>query len=229
MSMSPLRAGQIKAARAMLDWSQEDLAQATGLAINTIRNIEMGAISPRHSTNRVIRQAIENAGLEFTEDEGVKRRNDDVKIYQGADSCEVFFADMIQTIQKTGGEIAIITKSLDLLVRSCGFSMADGQARLVALNRLAPIKCLVAEAQTNHLALPTAQLRITAKQNISPPPCFIYGEHYAVTIVEGALSPRFVRFNGVNIAQAYRSHFFLLWEQSQPLLAAVGQPQRAKA
>jgi predicted transcriptional regulator len=63
--MQHIRAGQIKAARAFLDWSQEDLAIVTGLSLTTIRNLEMGYISPRNATTHVVRQAIENAGLEF--------------------------------------------------------------------------------------------------------------------------------------------------------------------
>lgn len=40
--MYRLHPAQIKAARAMLDWSQERMAHEAGLAVSTIRNIEMG-------------------------------------------------------------------------------------------------------------------------------------------------------------------------------------------
>lgn len=63
--MYPIHARQIKAARAILNWSQQDLAQSTGLSITTIRKLEMGFISPRNTTTNVIRQAIEGAGIEF--------------------------------------------------------------------------------------------------------------------------------------------------------------------
>jgi len=45
-----INARQIKAARALLDWSQENLASASGLSIATIRKIESGHISPRDKT-----------------------------------------------------------------------------------------------------------------------------------------------------------------------------------
>jgi transcriptional regulator with XRE-family HTH domain len=47
---STINARQIKAARALLDWSQEDLANTSGLSIATIRKIESGHISPRGKT-----------------------------------------------------------------------------------------------------------------------------------------------------------------------------------
>ena len=75
-----LTARQIKAARALLDWSQDDLAVASHLSVATIRKIESGHISPRGKTNDDIKRAFENAELEFIEPGGVRQRPDDIKI-----------------------------------------------------------------------------------------------------------------------------------------------------
>jgi ribosome-binding protein aMBF1 (putative translation factor) len=45
-----VNADQIRAARAYLNWSQEDLAAAAELSVATIRQIETGHISPRDKT-----------------------------------------------------------------------------------------------------------------------------------------------------------------------------------
>ena len=92
--MSAISSIQIKAARAMLDWSQYDLASAAGLSDTTIGNLESGQMSPRSSTASVIRRVLENAGLEFIEPEGVRMRRDDVMLYDGADSCDQLFDDI---------------------------------------------------------------------------------------------------------------------------------------
>jgi len=39
-----LKARQIKAARALLDWSQEKLAEAAGLSVAMVRKLELGSI-----------------------------------------------------------------------------------------------------------------------------------------------------------------------------------------
>jgi transcriptional regulator with XRE-family HTH domain len=60
-------ARQIKAARSLLRWKQDQLAQLTGLALSTIRRLERseGRIEANFDTVEKIRQALENAGIEF--------------------------------------------------------------------------------------------------------------------------------------------------------------------
>ncbi|MDD9901596.1 MAG: helix-turn-helix transcriptional regulator [Alphaproteobacteria bacterium] len=60
---------QIKAARAMLDMKQSELAEKAGVSLATLNNIERGADS-RVSTLKKIRAALENEGVEFTGERG---------------------------------------------------------------------------------------------------------------------------------------------------------------
>jgi|SRR6516164_4036466 transcriptional regulator with XRE-family HTH domain len=60
-------ARQIKAARSLLRWRQDQLARETGLALSTIRRLERseGRIEANFDTVEKIRQALEGAGIEF--------------------------------------------------------------------------------------------------------------------------------------------------------------------
>jgi transcriptional regulator with XRE-family HTH domain len=63
-----LLAGQIRAARALLDWSQQHLADESGVSLATIRRIESDR-GPDRSTapNRdAIQRALEKGGVIFT-------------------------------------------------------------------------------------------------------------------------------------------------------------------
>ena len=55
-------AAQCRAARGLLDWSQQELADRAGLGIVTIRQIEADITEPRRATLAVLKQAFERAG-----------------------------------------------------------------------------------------------------------------------------------------------------------------------
>lgn len=63
---------QIRAARALANWSQTDLAKAASLSEMSIKNIERGVTDPRSSTLSAIENAFIGAGIIFM-DAGVNR------------------------------------------------------------------------------------------------------------------------------------------------------------
>jgi len=56
---------QIRAARALIGWTQTDLAQASGVSEIAIKNLERGATDPRVSTVNNIQAAFDRAGIIF--------------------------------------------------------------------------------------------------------------------------------------------------------------------
>jgi transcriptional regulator with XRE-family HTH domain len=65
-----ITATQCRAARALLYWSQQELADSAGVGIVTLRQLEAGNTQPRRATLDVIRRALESAGVEFIEENG---------------------------------------------------------------------------------------------------------------------------------------------------------------
>jgi transcriptional regulator with XRE-family HTH domain len=57
-------------ARAALNWTVRDLAEATGLHRNTVTNIEVGRYAGDPETLSKIRKVLELAGVEFIEENG---------------------------------------------------------------------------------------------------------------------------------------------------------------
>lgn len=60
-----ITAGQIRAARALIDWRQQDLAAKSGVSEITVKLIERGRSDPRSSTLARIQRAFEKAGVVF--------------------------------------------------------------------------------------------------------------------------------------------------------------------
>jgi transcriptional regulator with XRE-family HTH domain len=73
-----ITAAQLKAARQLLDWSQDDVAGASGLETSTIVHFEHGKRVPDREALADIQKTMEAAGVEFVEIAGapsVKLRN----------------------------------------------------------------------------------------------------------------------------------------------------------
>jgi transcriptional regulator with XRE-family HTH domain len=65
---------EIRAGRALLGWSQLELAQAASVGVATVRRLEAADTQIRGSVDSVwkIQQALERAGIEFISEEGGK-------------------------------------------------------------------------------------------------------------------------------------------------------------
>jgi transcriptional regulator with XRE-family HTH domain len=72
MRSKPLTSAQIRAARALLRWSAEDLARETALSTATIRRAELAEDETSMTTanGMAVRDALEMAGVEFIDENG---------------------------------------------------------------------------------------------------------------------------------------------------------------
>ena len=63
---------QVKAARALLGWSQSDLAHHSGISEPTIARLESaeGQLGGRGATVKKIRAALETGGIQFIDENG---------------------------------------------------------------------------------------------------------------------------------------------------------------
>jgi len=67
-----LSSAQIRAARALLRWSAEDLARASLLSVATIRRAELSEkeTSMTAANDLAVRRALEAAGVQFIDEDG---------------------------------------------------------------------------------------------------------------------------------------------------------------
>ena len=65
-----ITASQCRAARGLLDWTQQELADAARIGVATVRLFESEATETRQATLAVLRAAFEHAGIEFIEENG---------------------------------------------------------------------------------------------------------------------------------------------------------------
>ncbi len=66
----PVTSAQVRMARAALNWTVRDLAEAAKLHRNTITNIETGKYGGDEATLNAIATVLKRAGVEFIEENG---------------------------------------------------------------------------------------------------------------------------------------------------------------
>jgi transcriptional regulator with XRE-family HTH domain len=218
-TISPI---QSKAARTYLDWTQQDLGREAGIDRSTVRNFENG-LSPRRESVVKIRKALEKHGIEFTEDDGVKRRGMEVKVHQGIGSRAEFYNDLLQTAKERCGEIYCVLPSQAAFMRVFGVDEGENLEQLAILGKIAKIKCLVTEPSASNPVLSTVQFRLTANHIIRSDFIFGYGNKYVIALERELTDFTFVLLHTPQTAQEFRLNFLSAWEDAEPL--RLSQPQ----
>lgn len=67
-----MTAEQMRAGRALIRWSQKDLAEASGVSEPTVRRLEQmtGALAANSRTVEALQKALEGAGVQFIPENG---------------------------------------------------------------------------------------------------------------------------------------------------------------
>jgi transcriptional regulator with XRE-family HTH domain len=66
----PVTSAQVRMARAALNWTVRDLADASGLHRNTVNNLEVGRYAGDPKTLELIEQVLTKAGVQFIAENG---------------------------------------------------------------------------------------------------------------------------------------------------------------
>lgn len=102
-----ITSAQIRAARGLLNWTQSELADRTGISSTTIGTIEKGDSHPREETAQIIKAVLEDAGISFTENGGVEPYKNMVRLYQGSSGLKRFMDDVYETAKSENADICL--------------------------------------------------------------------------------------------------------------------------
>lgn len=88
---------QIRAARALIGWNQEALAEHSGLSQTGIARIENGTNRPNSSTVGKIIKAFDAHDIEFLGENGVQKRTNEIKKFKGKSGLIDFMNDVYES------------------------------------------------------------------------------------------------------------------------------------
>lgn len=98
---------QCRAARAMLGWTIDDLAENSGLARSVILRLEKEETNIRHTSLSALLKTFSKANIDFIGRHGVSEKRDSVELLRGENALEKLWENIIFTLGDTGGEILI--------------------------------------------------------------------------------------------------------------------------
>ena len=124
---------QIRAARALLGWSQSDLAERAGLSQTGIARIENGTNQPNSQTLSKIEMAFEENNIEFLDTSGVRKKTGDVKIFRDQAGIRAFFDEVYEEVNKYGGDVCLFNGVPHLLIQWLGQEWYDHHAERMKL------------------------------------------------------------------------------------------------
>lgn len=104
-----ISSSQCRAARALLNWSQPDLASRCDIHVQTISNFENETSTPNKNTLDKLVHTFEASGVIFTEDEGVKKNKNVVVVLEGPDANQQFLNNLFHDLKGQRGEEILLS------------------------------------------------------------------------------------------------------------------------
>lgn len=217
--MTPnLLANQLRAARAWLNWSREDLAEKAGVVANTIAAIEKGdgSSEPNARTMAKIVSAIEAAGVEFTDEGGVRPRVSRVSYFAGRTGFKNFFDDVYETLKThTDPDVCVANVNEALFQKWHSEHDASHIARIQALNPK-PYRALIKENDTNVRTSAYCEFRWVKNDQFADTCVYIYGDKTAfIDFEEDTVTVTMV--DSFKVSRALRRMFEVSWQNSKPV------------
>lgn len=203
---------QIRAARALLDWSQSDLADNAGLSQTGIARIENGTNKPNSNTLEKIKKAFDIADIEFLGESGVKKRANEVKTLKGQDGFRRFMDDVYETVKETGGEISVYNVNEKNWIKWMGEEEYKSHAaRMKNLKTHLHFRIIIQEGDFYFIANEFAQYKWFPKELFKESSFYAYGNKLALLNFEKE-DVSIMMLNQKDFTDSFRVLFDIAWD-----------------
>ena len=204
---------QIRAARALLDWSQTQLSDLSGVSRASIKNIEKNITAPRKDSIDAIRKALEDHGIEFLPGNGVREKDQIVTTFEGEDAEEQLLNDIYQTmLSEEGGEVLISgLEEMDPEKNPAEYALA--KAHLDRLTNIGVKERILVKASNSIFIAPYHWYKFLPSEDFSPVSIFVYSTKVAMCNNYPPHRPLII--NNKLFADGYRQLFNFAWERAQ--------------
>ena len=201
---------QCRAGRALLRWRREDLAEKTNISVVSIKHFEDEHHQTRTTTIAKISKVMEDAGIEFLPNSGLRLRDDTLTVIEGEDSFLRLMDDIYYTLNGIGGEL--LWSFVDDSVSPPEVWAMEAKIREAGIT----MRSLVSE-DAKIFPYPLEEYRCVPRDMFDENPIAIYDNKVAI-FVKG-VTKNVCIVNNKNYASSQRAMFNISWKYcGQPKL-----------
>ncbi len=207
---------QIRAARVLLDWDAEDLAQRVGMSRVSIQNIERGEAIPKQGTIVKLVKAFSEAGVEFTDNEGIRRRPSGIEIFEGKERLDDFYDFLYERLKEHGGDVCLSVGDQNSLIKHRKNPQIhyDRMKELFSNGTIKSFKIMATKSAYFNNPM-FAEFKVYPETDISPTAFWAFGNCLALISFVHNPSPYIVVLLNTPLADAYRKSFDIAWRNAQ--------------
>ena len=207
-----ITAGQLRAARALLDLSQQELAAKIGLHINALIRWERGTSRPHARTNQRMLALLVEMSITLLPGDGVARASNMWKIhtYEGIGFLRDVFED---TVAHVGfrGEALVVSSNEDLVIRNDPEMM---ERYFEVFKKLQSRERVIVPTSNKRLLSASTLYRFLPTEQVGDISWLVYGDRFAMYNLQSRQS---VIIECAAYAKTQRLHFETLWAKAKPV------------
>ncbi len=206
-----LTSKQVRAARGLVDVSQDDIHRATGLTQGRISLFEKGKVGLTSDNLLILQKYFENLGVEFTAYNGVRDRPEDqVILYKGASEFVDFLHDVYYTVKTGSKDVVVNNVSEDLFLHWEGDYAETHKSRMIEAG--ARFRIIVQEGDDNFIASDYAEYKWSP--SFSTISYYVYGDRTGlINFQKNNVTVHVTRSE--DIADYFRNEFQKVWDLSR--------------
>ena len=200
----------IKAARALLNWTQGELAKHSGLSLPAIANIERGTAQPRQDTLQKLQRTFETGGVEFLDPPGVQLAAErfHIRIWSGREGPLKLWQDLIHEFSDNkGGDVLFSGVNEREWVGRYGAELAPYLDKMSTLG--ARYRLLLCEGDNAVIGSPVHYRQVSPQIFAQTPYC-VYRNKLALILLKR--SQKVTLIENAAVAETFRLQFESNWK-----------------
>lgn len=209
---------QLRAARALAEWTIGDLAEKSGLNLTSLAQIEREDSIPRKETVHKILDALAERGIEFTEHQGVRLKPEGMEVLEGSTGIKHFLDSAYAFAERTGGTIRQ-NGIEDVTFFAKAKDVTDMHVKRMSLLRTKEpnlvVRVLTSHGVYDQQCPEYAVYKWLPLKSPSAVPFYTFGKTVGLFAVGDRSVPRIYVISSQIIAHSYNAQFDSAWDMAE--------------